>query len=88
MQTTLTVWPPAEAGEVDVALRVSARTGEGVPELLDALVARLPEAPPLYPEDQLSDRPLRFIQYHISRNIRRLSAYSEEGRGQCQNLCR
>lgn len=61
------VWPPAEAREVDVALRVSARTGEGVPELLDALVARLPEGPPLYPEDQLSDRPLRFMVAELVR---------------------
>lgn len=34
---------------------VSARTGEGVPELLAALSARMPEGPSYYPEDMVSD---------------------------------
>ncbi len=54
-------WPPAGAEPADAWLRVSGQTGEGVPELLEALRTRLPEAPRLYPEDQLSDRPLRFL---------------------------
>ncbi|MDP7570589.1 MAG: GTPase Era, partial [Myxococcota bacterium] len=54
-------WPPAGAQSADVWLRVSGQTGVGVPELLEALRARLPEGPRLYPEDQLSDRPLRFL---------------------------
>jgi len=54
-------WPPAEAGEATAVLRVSARTGEGVDALLEQLVALLPEAPPYYPADQLTDRPLRFL---------------------------
>ncbi|MYA32728.1 MAG: GTPase Era [Gemmatimonadales bacterium] len=33
--------------------------GEGVPRLLEALSARLPESPPLYPVDELSDAPVR-----------------------------
>jgi len=37
--------------------RVSARTGEGVAELLDALFASVPEGPPLFPEDIVSDFP-------------------------------
>ena len=48
-------------------LRVSARTGEGVEPLLAALVERLPESPPLYPEDELSDRPLRFLAAELVR---------------------
>jgi GTP-binding protein Era len=36
---------------------VSARTGEGVAELVDALVERLPEGPRLYPPGTLSDTP-------------------------------
>ena len=36
-----------------------ATSGEGVPELLEALSARLPESPPLYPVDELSDAPVR-----------------------------
>lgn len=34
---------------------VSARTGQGVPELVDHLVGRLPEGPLWYPEDQVRD---------------------------------
>ncbi|HKA14440.1 MAG TPA: GTPase Era [Myxococcota bacterium] len=51
----------------DAALRVSAHSGEGVESLLDALCARLPESPPLYPEDDLSDRPLRFLAAELVR---------------------
>jgi GTP-binding protein Era len=51
----------------DFALRVSAHSGEGVPALLDVLAARLPESPPLYPEDDLSDRPLRFLAAELVR---------------------
>jgi GTP-binding protein Era len=47
--------------------RISAATGEGVDELLEALRAHLPEAPRLYPEDQLSDRPLRFLVAELVR---------------------
>jgi GTP-binding protein Era len=36
---------------------VSARTGEGVPELLEALVAMMPEGPFLYPPDERTDLP-------------------------------
>jgi GTP-binding protein Era len=49
------------------ALRISAHTGEAVPALLDALVERLPESPPLYPEDDLSDRPVRFLAAELVR---------------------
>ena len=47
-----------EPGEV---LPVSARTGEGVREMLDAVVARLPVSPPLYGPEELTDKPLRFL---------------------------
>jgi GTP-binding protein Era len=36
---------------------VSARTGEGIEALIDAVVARLPEGPLLYPEDMVTDTP-------------------------------
>lgn len=51
-------WPPAG---VETPLELSARTGQGVDALLEAVVARLPESPPLYPGDDLSDRPLRWL---------------------------
>ena len=60
-------WPPPGAGRADACLRVSARTGAGVAELLDAIACRLPEGDPLYPEDQLSDRPLRFLGAELVR---------------------
>ena len=39
---------------------VSARTGEGVSELVEALVARLPEGPSYYPDDMVTDVPEAF----------------------------
>ena len=60
-------WPPQGVKGVDAWLRVSARSGEGIDALLDALIARLPEAPALYPDDQLSDRPLRFLAAELVR---------------------
>ena len=36
---------------------VSARTGEGVDELVEAIVARLPEGPAYYPEEMVTDQP-------------------------------
>lgn len=39
---------------------VSAKTGQGVPELVDAIAARMPEGPLLYPEDMVTDVPEAF----------------------------
>jgi GTP-binding protein Era len=39
---------------------VSARTGEGVDELVEALAARLPEGPQWYPDDTVTDVPEAF----------------------------
>jgi len=36
---------------------ISARTGEGVDELVEAIVARLPEGPQYYPEEMVTDQP-------------------------------
>jgi GTPase len=60
-------WPPAEASGASAALRVSARTGEGIEPLLDAIEARLPEGPAHFPPDQLTDRPLRFLAAELVR---------------------
>lgn len=58
-------WPPAEApspSEVEwPALTVSAHSGEGFEALLDAITSRLPVSPPLYGEDDLTDRPVRWL---------------------------
>ncbi|HET6795148.1 MAG TPA: GTPase Era [Acidimicrobiales bacterium] len=39
---------------------VSARTGEGVSALVEAIVSRMPEGPALYPEDTVTDVPEAF----------------------------
>jgi GTPase len=44
----------------DEVFPVSARTGEGVGALFDAIVGRLPEGPLLYPEDMVTDVPEAF----------------------------
>jgi GTP-binding protein Era len=54
-------WPPLAAASADAVLDISAETGDGIRELLAAVIDRLPESPPLYPEDELTDRPLRFL---------------------------
>jgi GTPase len=46
---------------------ISARTGENVDRLIGATVARLPEGPALFPEDQICDRPERFLVSEIVR---------------------
>ncbi len=52
----------ARAAELGLAeyFPVSARTGDGVDELLDAVVARLPEGPRYYPEGMVTDVPDAF----------------------------
>lgn len=60
-------WPPAGAAPASAALRVSARTGEGIDELLAEIESRLPEGPPHFPPDQLTDRPLRFLAAELVR---------------------
>jgi GTP-binding protein Era len=51
-----------KAGELDLSayFPVSAVTGQGVPELVDELVARLPEGPRYYPDDAVTDVPEAF----------------------------
>jgi GTPase len=46
---------------------VSARTGRNIPELLKVLREALPEAPPAYPEDQVTDRDERFFAAELLR---------------------
>jgi GTP-binding protein Era len=51
------------AGRFDFAAVVpmAARKGDNVEPLLDELKGRLPESPPLFPEDQLTDKNMRFL---------------------------
>ena len=47
-----------ELGAFDEIVPVSAKSGLGVGELLDAIVARLPEGPLLFPQDEVTDQPI------------------------------
>jgi GTP-binding protein Era len=51
----------------EMTFMVSALTGDGVAEILKWLEPRLPPGPWLYPEDQMSDAPLRFLAAEITR---------------------
>ena len=50
----------AAALELDEYFPVSARTGDGVDALVDAIVARLPEGPAYYPDGMVTDVPEAF----------------------------
>ena len=51
------------AGKLDFAhiVPVSARTGEAIEELEQVLLGLLPESPPFFPDDQITDRSERFM---------------------------
>jgi GTP-binding protein Era len=46
---------------------ISARAGQGLDELRNEIVERLPEGPPLYPADYLTDQPERFLAAEVIR---------------------
>jgi len=46
---------------------VSAKNGSGLSELVTAIKKHLPEGPPFYPKDQLSEHPVRFFVSEIIR---------------------
>ena len=52
---------------VDEIFCISAQTGENVNQLLQALIQRMPQAPFMYPEDQVSDLPQRLFAAEITR---------------------
>lgn len=56
---------------------ISALTGFFIPELLQMLIDLLPESPPYFPKDQLSDKPERFF---VNESIRKsiLEYYDKE----------
>ena len=49
------------------AIPVSARTGEGLEELKNTIKEYLPEGPALFPDDYLTDQPMRFLAAEIIR---------------------
>jgi GTP-binding protein Era len=54
-------------GVFDAIYLVSAATGDGVADLRQALAARLPAGPHLFPDDQLTDLPQRLLAAEITR---------------------
>ncbi|HUC61959.1 MAG TPA: GTPase Era [Alphaproteobacteria bacterium] len=57
----------SEAGSFGTILMISALNGDGVGDLRAELVARMPEGPWLYPEDQLTDLPMRLLAAELVR---------------------
>lgn len=53
--------------DFEAVVPISARTGQGVEELLNVLEAYLPEGPQLFPEDMTSDQPERQMMAEIMR---------------------
>lgn len=71
VQEWSTVFPNAKV------IPISALTGFFIPELLQMLIELLPESPPYFPKDQLSDKPERFF---VNESIRKsiLENYNKE----------
>ena len=56
---------------------VSALTGDGTDDLLDYLAAEMPAGPWLYPEDQVSDLPMRWLAAEVTREKLMLRLHEE-----------
>ncbi|WP_119168315.1 GTPase Era [Algihabitans albus] len=56
---------------------ISALSGDGVGDLLDWLAVEAPEGPWLYPEDQVSDLPLRLLAAEVTREKLFLNLHQE-----------
>lgn len=55
MQKVADIWP-----DVDI-FPISAATGDGVEKLMDHILTHVPQSPPMFPEDQVSTLPVRFM---------------------------
>ncbi|RME02550.1 MAG: GTPase Era, partial [Deltaproteobacteria bacterium] len=56
-----------KTGLFEEIVPISALTGDGVGIVLDLLLERLPEGPPYFPEDMVTDLPERFLAAEIVR---------------------
>jgi GTP-binding protein Era len=65
------------AGVFEGIFMISAETGDGVEDLRHALAHRMPEGPWLYPEDQLSDLPMRLLAAEVTREKLYLKLHQE-----------
>ena len=64
-------------GIFDEVFMISALSGDGVSDLMAHLEARMPEGPWHFPEDQLSDMPLRLLAAEITREKLFLQTHDE-----------
>jgi GTP-binding protein Era len=67
----------AETLPFEQVFMVSAATGDGVSDLLDAAAAALPEGPHLYPDDEITDLPDRLLAAEIVREQIFLQTHEE-----------
>src|SRR6516162_8128622 len=66
-----------EAGNFAATFMISALAGDGVADLKSWLAANVPAGPLLYPEDQISDAPLRQLAAEITREKLYLRLHQE-----------
>jgi len=64
-------------GNFAAVIPISARKGGGVNDVVKELLRMLPAGEPLFPEDELSDRPLRFLAAEIIREKVTLLTHQE-----------
>ncbi len=81
IEERLSYWRPIINAGGEVA--ISALMGAGVPELFQRILDSLPEHPPFYPKDMITDRPERFFTAEIVRekifnNYKKEIPYSSE----------
>ncbi len=57
----------AETGIFEETFMISAENGDGCSDLLDALAGRMPLGPWHYPEDEVSDLPVRLLAAEVTR---------------------
>lgn len=71
MEQIAAIWPEADI------YPISATTGENVETLVQSIAGSMPLGPPLFPEDQLSTVPLRFMASEIIREKLFLNLHEE-----------
>jgi GTP-binding protein Era len=64
-------------GSFEQIFMVAATTGDGMADLKHTLAHRMPEGPWLYPEDQLSDLPMRLMAAEVTREKLYLNLHDE-----------
>ncbi|MCL4129298.1 UNVERIFIED_CONTAM: hypothetical protein GTU68_022587 [Idotea baltica] len=66
-----------DTGVYDEMFMISAENGDGVTALADALAARMPAGPALYPPDQTADLPMRLLAAEVTREKLMLRLHQE-----------